>query len=197
MRFYDSEQSLRTISHNLRTPLTGILGMSEILSHETLTQTQREYIDDIRQAGAQLLSAINEMFEKEKNEIFAKNKTMSEEKSKIRILLVEDEPIVQKVHRIMLEKMNCDIDIAVNGQQALTLFNANQYDAIILDIGLPDMSGIDVAIQIRNSKINIPIIALTADVTDGTQKKCLDAGINTVATKPIDSEHLQQLLMNL
>ncbi len=191
---------LRDLSHKLRTPLTGVLGMTEILSQETLTQTQREYVEDIRQSGAQLLSAINDLFEETKTHTpIAKDaKTKSNNKEiKKRILLVEDVLIVQKVHRMMLEKLDCRIDIASSGQQALALFRTNQYDAILLDIGLPDISGIDVATQVRDSKkanANIPIIALTADATDEIQNECLTVGINVVATKPINIQHLNQLL---
>lgn len=111
------------------------------------------------------------------------------------ILLVEDDPIIQKVHRVMLERMGYRVDIAANGSQALALAKT-QYDLILMDIGLPDIDGLTVTAAIRQQfaahKIT-PIIALTA-YGHAVTEESLAAGIDEVAVKPIKLEELASLI---
>ena len=114
------------------------------------------------------------------------------------ILLVEDEPIVQKVHSSLLEKFGCHVDLAENGEQALAK-SINDYDIIFMDVGLPDISGIDVTKKIRleiNREKQIPIIVLTGYVQEDIKNQCLAAGADAVFTKPISSEKLKMVLQN-
>jgi CheY-like chemotaxis protein len=109
---------------------------------------------------------------------------------------VEDDPLIQKVHRLMLERMGCLVDIATNGYQALAMLD-KRYNAILMDVGLPDMSGIEITAEIRrheDTKTRIPIITLTAYVHEETKWECLAAGADEVATKPIKMEALRELL---
>lgn len=114
-------------------------------------------------------------------------------KHKPRILLVEDELIVQKVHRIKLEKLGCIVDVATNGIKALELYK-NGYNLILLDCGLPDISGIDVGKIIRqyeqeHSLIHVPMVMVTAYIDDEKlQQECNNAGINELITKPIKED---------
>lgn len=115
-----------------------------------------------------------------------------------RILLVEDEPIVQKVHLALLNKLGCDVDLAVNAEEALHK-GANYYDLIFMDIGLPDKSGIEVTKTMRESDCavkNIPIIVLTGYSQEEIKNQCLQAGANAVFTKPIHLEKIKQILVN-
>jgi PAS domain S-box-containing protein len=112
------------------------------------------------------------------------------------ILLVEDDVIVQKVHKLMLEKAGCKVEVASDGNQALAMAS-NHYDAIFMDVGLPGMSGLEATQQIRQREINhkhTPIIAMTAYVHDGDRNNCLAAGMDDVATKPIALDALKQIL---
>jgi len=112
------------------------------------------------------------------------------------ILLVEDDPVIQKVHRLMLEKIGYTVDIASNGPQALAMLD-KKYSAILMDVGLPDISGIEITTEIRRlegSKKHVPIIALTAYVCEETKWECLAAGADEVATKPIKIEALATIL---
>lgn len=117
--------------------------------------------------------------------------------NQMRVLVVEDDPIVQIVHRSMLEKLGCIVDLAVNGMQTLQKAS-NGYDLIFMDIGLPDKSGIAVTAEIRqqqhvNSKY-VPIIALTAYTHEEVQNECLAAGADEVFTKPIKLDAFGQIL---
>jgi CheY-like chemotaxis protein len=120
------------------------------------------------------------------------------ENNPLKILLVEDEPIAMLVHRNMLENMGYKPDAAENGKEALAL-SANDYDLILMDIGLPDMDGIEVTSKIRHrekkeNKRRSHIIALTAYLLEEVRDKCFAVGMDDIASKPIEANALQQLI---
>ncbi|HVE43806.1 MAG TPA: ATP-binding protein [Gammaproteobacteria bacterium] len=110
------------------------------------------------------------------------------------ILLVEDSPIIQFIHRKMLEDLGCSVEVADTGQKALD--STMHYDLMLVDIGLPDMNGFDLMKRMRAQEKtrDIPIIALTA--YDGTQEKtmAMSAGATAFAIKPIPERELGILL---
>lgn len=111
-----------------------------------------------------------------------------------RILVVEDNPLNQKVIQLMLQDLNCQVDIANDGTEAIQLFNSHQYHLIFTDIGLPDMDGMKLTRKLRalekNKQSVTPLVALTAHVLEEDRLICLEAGANDVLTKPIMREHL-------
>jgi two-component system sensor histidine kinase/response regulator len=114
-----------------------------------------------------------------------------------RILLVEDNLINQRVTLHFLKELGCSADVAHNGILALKLFKKNTYDLILMDIGLPDMDGFMVCQKIRaleRKDQHIPIIALTAYASENDKQKCLNAGMDNVLTKPINSVGLLHML---
>jgi CheY-like chemotaxis protein len=120
------------------------------------------------------------------------------ESKPLKILLVEDEPIAMLVHRCMLEDMEYKPDVAENGKEALALAT-NDYDLILMDIGLPDMDGIKVTAEIRHlekkeNKKRSCIIALTAYSLEEVRDKCFAVGMDDIASKPIEANALQQLI---
>jgi len=116
-----------------------------------------------------------------------------------KILLVEDERIAQIVNKMLLEELGYMITIAENGQQALDMAQKNDYSLIFMDIGLPDMDGIEVTLKIRNREKTqrIPIVALTAFMQADLKEKCLAAGMDQVLTKPAAAATLQQTIAQL
>jgi CheY-like chemotaxis protein len=115
--------------------------------------------------------------------------------NKTRVLLVEDEFIAQKVGMGILTKLNCETDLAVNGKEALEKAD-NDYHLILMDMGLPDMTGAEVIAQIRQQKKNhsIPIIVLTAYSDEETVNRCKAAGADATYFKPINQETFQKIL---
>jgi len=113
---------------------------------------------------------------------------------KPKILVVEDGLINQKVAKLMLEQLGYQADIAENGTKALAMYQ-DDYQAILMDVGLPDISGIEVCARIRSQEWNahIPIIALTAE-GDSIKDKCLSSGMDEFATKPIMIDALKIIL---
>lgn len=114
-------------------------------------------------------------------------------------LLVEDDPLTQRVTKWMLEDLKCDVDIAENGTNAIQLLS-DHYDIIFLDVGLPDMDGIELAKIIRSSNNpnkNTPIVALTAHVLDKDREKCRAVGMNDFLKKPLFKNDLKRLLLKI
>jgi len=110
---------------------------------------------------------------------------------KIKILIVEDDELCAILAKKITEKLGHISDLAVNGNKAIEMLNAADYDMIILDIQLPALSGIDVARAVREkekkSKRRIPIIVTTAFASGEEREKIMDSGIDEYITKPIDS----------
>lgn len=117
--------------------------------------------------------------------------------SRLKILLVEDDTILQIVHRRFLEDMGYKVNLAANAEEALRLSEQQLYDAILMDVGLPDGDGIEVSCKIRqrNKRSHrIPIIVITAFVGEEIKKRSLTAGIDEVLLKPLDCQLLQKAL---
>jgi len=131
--------------------------------------------------------------------LFSKNNTSFSKKNSInladsKVLLVEDNPINQKIMQLNLKRLVKNIAIAVNGKEALEMFGTNKYDVILMDIQMPIMNGIEASIKLREieAKTNsyTPIIALTANALTGDKENCLASGMDDYMTKPIQLKML-------
>ncbi|PLX22057.1 DNA-binding response regulator [Candidatus Parcubacteria bacterium] len=100
------------------------------------------------------------------------------------ILVVEDEVKITRFIKRGLEMEHYTVDVAYNGEDAIEKIELNSYDLIILDIMLPKKSGIDVVKQLRDDKIETPVIMLTAKDTIEDRVKGLDAGADDYLVKP-------------
>ena len=109
----------------------------------------------------------------------------------IKILVAEDMLLNQLLIKIILEDFGFDVDIASNGKIAVEKLQENKYDIILMDLQMPELNGFEATEHIR-SKMNsqIPIIALTADVTTVDVGKCEAVGMNDYISKPIDEKLL-------
>ncbi len=115
------------------------------------------------------------------------------------ILVVEDKEINQQVIRELLETEEMWVTIAGDGLEALHLVQTEEFDAVLMDIHMPNMDGLEAARRIRGQlkRTKIPIIAMTADVVTGVLKKCFDAGMNDFISKPFVPQELYLKLSKL
>ncbi len=117
---------------------------------------------------------------------------------KLRILLIEDNELIQRIYKSMLEKIEgCFVDSAINAQMALEYYMQYSYDLIFMDICLPDSNGITITQIIRQQEVKgerIPIIAITAHGDAKDKEAFLKAGIDEVLIKPINLEEIMVLL---
>lgn len=116
------------------------------------------------------------------------------ELKELTILLVEDNPINQRITQLMLEPMIKRIELARNGKEALDMFGTSRYDLILMDVQMPVMSGLMAAEKIRglemSTQLHVPIIAITANAMLGDMEQCLAVGMDDYISKPIDPELL-------
>jgi two-component system aerobic respiration control sensor histidine kinase ArcB len=116
-----------------------------------------------------------------------------------KILLVEDSPIALKVLESIIKSADCRFTSATDGEQALALAKSNHFDLIITDIGLPGISGIELARYIRewekeSLREAVPIIGLTGHAKDAAMAECLESGMNNVFTKPASLIMIKEIL---
>lgn len=120
-------------------------------------------------------------------ELIHKDKTHKDLKD-LKILLVEDNLINQKITLLTLKPLVHSIDTASNGKEALDRFGTTNFDLILMDIQMPVMSGLVAAEKIRalesSTNSHVPIIAITANAMIGDKEKCLSAGIDDYISKP-------------
>jgi len=116
----------------------------------------------------------------------------------IRVLVVEDIALNQLLMKTLLDDFGFERDIAPNGKIAIEKLQANAYDIILMDLQMPEMNGFEATDYIRNTmKSQIPIIALTADVTTVDLAKCKAVGMNDYIAKPVDERLLYSKILGL
>jgi two-component system aerobic respiration control sensor histidine kinase ArcB len=116
----------------------------------------------------------------------------------LNILLVEDIELNVMVAKALLEKMGQKVDVAMTGQEAIDKARANQYDLILLDIQLPDMTGFDVASTLHEEDLvmQTPIVALTANVIK-KREEYLQNGMDDIIAKPIKKSRVIEVFNEL
>jgi signal transduction histidine kinase/ActR/RegA family two-component response regulator len=125
------------------------------------------------------------------------------EKMPMKVLLVEDNPINQRLALRLLEKRGHHVTVAGNGREALETLErfAWNFDAVLMDIQMPEMDGLEATREIRRLESfgtgHLPIIAVTAHALKRDRERCLGAGMDNYVSKPIDSELLLRLLQDI
>jgi CheY-like chemotaxis protein len=112
----------------------------------------------------------------------------------VRVLVVEDNPVNQKVAGRMLANLGCRVDMAANGREALDLLSRLPYDVVFMDCMMPEMDGYDATTAIRKipgPRSKTPIVAMTANAMQGDRERCLTAGMDDYISKPVRAEQLQ------
>ena len=114
------------------------------------------------------------------------------------ILVAEDNTLNQELIKYILESLGLNYKIVANGKDAINEYKNGAYNLILMDINMPIVDGIESFNQIReyeksNNLVNIPIIALTANVIKGDKEKFLNLGMNGYLTKPIDMKELKNI----
>lgn len=115
------------------------------------------------------------------------------------LLVVDDRREIRFLVRELLVASGARVEVAASGQQAIDKVratrNGREFDAIVMDIQMPQMDGLDATRRIRESGYRGPVVALTANVMPDSLENCYEAGMNDVVTKPIDREELIDALL--
>jgi signal transduction histidine kinase/DNA-binding response OmpR family regulator len=114
------------------------------------------------------------------------------------VLLVEDQLVTLKVCVDILESMGCTVETATDGLRALDRHASGEFGLIFMDCMMPKMDGYEATFEIRRreaySKRRTPIVALTADVTEGARERCLAAGMDDYLAKPFTLDQMKAML---
>ena len=122
-------------------------------------------------------------------------------RSGLRVLLAEDNPINQKLAMVLLQKAGYSVDAVETGSQAVEKVKSGTYNAILMDVQMPDMDGFEATQEIRkwekDKGLHVPIIAMTAHAMAGDRERCLDAGMDDYVSKPIEPKVLFNALQQV
>ncbi len=116
------------------------------------------------------------------------------------VLLVEDNRINQRVAVALLNDMGVQVEVASSGSEALDAVKHRAFKAILMDVHMPQMDGLEATRQIRagdTDNRSVPIIALTASALDKDRQRCLDAGMDRHVAKPVSPAQLRDVLLDL
>ena len=112
--------------------------------------------------------------------------------------LAEDEPINASITKAFLEQYGVNVTIVENGRDAVKAMNKGSFQAILMDVQMPVLDGIEATREIRRKEksknTSCPIIALTAHALQGDRERCLQAGMDDYLPKPLDKDQLVEML---
>ena len=114
------------------------------------------------------------------------------------ILVADDNKLNIKILHFILSKAGATDHVAETGLQVLEVINTTPIDAILMDVHMPEMDGLEATRHIRNvMMLNVPIIGLTATTMESEMHKCVEAGMDTCISKPFDPQNLLHLIIDL
>ena len=233
MSGYDVAKKIREYEDQLATsdqkPATVLLALSSLMERDAKKcedagfdgflskPVRREKLIKMmeRLMGNELKARSSKLKEKPVQSKIATQYSIKEEaKHSVRILLAEDNPVNQKLAKMMLTKGGYQVEVANNGKIAFEKYTGSpdDFDLIFMDIQMPEMDGLEATCEIRKWEgelkaqdekpatrnpqpiTHIPIVAMTANAMKGDRETCLEAGMNDYITKPIKRELVFEIL---
>lgn len=202
---------LTQLSHDMRTPMNGVIGMTSMLESTPLTNEQQDYMHSIKRSSEDLIDALDETLRTagithgeaepqtpKKVSQHTYSGKMSPEFAQhfpLKILIAEDDEMNQQMALMLLKRLGYEADCAGNGKEVLEIVSEDKYDVIFMDVQMPEMDGLEATRMIRLCLSEQPvIIAMTANAMDGDREACLKAGMEDYLAKPVNVEELMQML---
>lgn len=138
---------------------------------------------------------VEEIVNKESNLVVNEQTTLNYETFEgKKVLVVDDSKLNLKVAENVLKNFKVSTETVTSGLECLSCVNSKKYDIIFMDIMMPNMNGVEVLKKLREEKVNIPVIALTADAIEGQEEKYISEGFDGYLSKPIDKTKLKVIL---
>ncbi len=188
-------------SADVRTPLHIILGCVDLVNrYRDNPELFNRYLESIRISGEYLLSVLEKAQDTGELHHLLREKLSGRcrpdaaaDYSGKRILVVEDIEVNREIAAELLRDTGAAVDFAEDGQECVERIlsaPSGHYDLVLMDISMPNMDGLEATQRLRGMGIDIPIIAMTANVGEKDRRAALDAGMNAFAEKPIFAEKL-------
>ncbi|WP_432738225.1 response regulator [Maridesulfovibrio sp. FT414] len=196
---------LESLSHELRTPVAGMIGSLQVLEGEELSASAREFVGKCILSAQRLKKTVNSIlqeFSGERKDVIDHGhgtdacSDVSEGSSGLglNILLAEDDMSSQVFMRRTLELWGCNVRTASNGSEVLKYLAEQECDLVLMDIQMPEMSGYEAIAGIRalgTPVANLPIIVMSAYGEDSDRKKMDELGVTEFIAKPVRVETLK------
>jgi CheY-like chemotaxis protein len=201
------------LSHEMRTPLNGVVGMLDLLEDTELTIKQKEYLSHARTAANSMISMIDRVLDVTPYDAQTEIMLASGEKlvSRIqnkpgkrdthrcfKVLLADDSKVTRKVFTHLLEKNGHRVVAVGDGYEAVSCYMKESFDIVLMDLQMPKMSGPNATKLIRSkelsTRLHTPILALTATESREDIEQCLQAGMDGYLHKNIASAELLKAL---
>jgi CheY-like chemotaxis protein/HPt (histidine-containing phosphotransfer) domain-containing protein len=202
----DAIELLRRLSHDLRTPMTNVLGSTELLLESELDTAQRLAAENVHRSGRELLDVVDRLLAAHQikksappsSGEFKAAPRVSAILSGRRVLLAEDNAFNRALIEHVLEPMGCQVDKASSGTEAVKAFKPGRYDLVLMDCQMPEMDGLTATRQIRRlegGQSRVPVVAVTAGTVSGARRACLDAGMDDFLAKPFSLGRLRKKVL--
>jgi CheY-like chemotaxis protein/HPt (histidine-containing phosphotransfer) domain-containing protein len=202
---------LTRLSHELRTPMAGIVGTTELLEREPLTEYQRRLVQTVRRSAEELLVVVNSVLDNHSPlptldepacvpVPLEASRDGSREDASDTVLVVDDSELNQDVLCQQLRTLGMSADTAWDGLQGLAKWRRRRYAMVIADIQMPRLDGLDMTRLMRAEEARggdgqrTPIIALSANAQRGGDDAAMAAGFDGYLTKPLMLRRLQETL---
>jgi CheY-like chemotaxis protein len=202
----EAVELLRRLSHDLRTPMTNVLGSTELLLESELDSGQRMAAETVHRAARDVLDVVDRLLASQQiqksappsSHEFKAAPRVSALLSGRRVLLAEDNAFNRALIERVLLPMGCEIDMVGTGSEAVRAFRPGRYDLILMDCQMPEMDGLAATREIRRleqGKGHVPVVAVTASTVSGTRRGCLDAGMDDFLAKPFSLGRLRRKVL--
>lgn len=201
---------LTQLSHDMRTPMNSVLGLTTLMESTPLNNEQQDYLQSIKRSSEGLIDALDETLRTagithaeelsqapKKTQVNYSGKLSPEfaEHFPLKILVAEDDEMNSQLALMLLKRLGYEAERAGNGKEVLEIVSENKYDLILMDVQMPEMDGLEATRMIRLCLSEQPvIIAMTANAMDGDRDACLKAGMEDYLSKPVNVEELMQTL---
>ena len=194
---------LRRLSHDLREPMTNVLGSTELLLESELDTAQRLAAENVHRSGRELLDVVDRLLAAHQigkssppsSGEFRAAPRVSAVLSGRRVLLAEDNAFNRALIEHVLQPMGCQVDMASSGVEAVSCFRPGRYDLILMDCQMPELDGLAATRQIRKlegGKGRVPVVAVTAGTVSGARRACLEAGMDDFLATPFSLSRLRR-----
>lgn len=184
------------LEEDINTSIEGTgLGLAITESLAELMGGKINVISDYGKGSTFKFVVVEEIVNKESNLVVNEQTTLNYETFEgKKVLVVDDSKLNLKVAENVLKNFKVSTETVTSGLECLSCVKSKKYDIIFMDIMMPNMSGVEVLKKLREEKVNIPVIALTADAIEGQEEKYISEGFDGYLSKPIDKTKLKVIL---